>query len=273
MRCWAVLSADIIIKALLLVLAALIAAAAPARAAEPNPLEFRAEGSFPVKYVETQSDAFHRNRISGEPFFALVATAHLMPDLNVSMFANGGHDPLTGFRDNDNTFMSFGANAVKRWGAFSVGASMEHTQFYQGAFGPPTNDANDANLFARYRWVPYSDFRITPTIIGTVRLDDALSVQRYTFSSRVDIEHRLFDSWWLVAMPRARYYDYVGVSAGRRDFLLAMLGGVKYEFNDNVNFTALAGYENNSSNVIGRNFDRFIVGASIDFSFIFGRNR
>lgn len=148
MRCWAVLSADIIIKALLLVLAALIAAATPARAAEPNPLEFRAEGSFPVKYVETQSDTFHRNRISGEPFFALVATAHLMPDLNVSMFANGGHDPLTGFRDNDNTFMSFGANAVKRWGAFSVGASMEHTQFYQGAFGPPTNDANDANLRA-----------------------------------------------------------------------------------------------------------------------------
>lgn len=74
-------------------------------------------------------------------------------------------------------------------------------------------------------------------------------------------------------MPRARYYDYVGASAGRRDFLLAMLAGVKYEFNDNVNFTALAGYENNSSNVIGRNFDRFVVGASIDFSFVFGRNR
>ena len=247
-----------------------LVAVVPARGAEP--IELRAEGSFPVKYTETISDTSRQNRLSAGPYLAFIASGRLQPDLSVSLFAEGGQERLTGFRETNNTFASFGGNIVKRWGAFLTGMSVEHIQFFQGPFGFAVNDANDLNVFARYHLKPNADLRISPMAIAATRLDDALSVQRYSFSARVDIEHRLVDSWWLVAMPRVRLFDYVGASAGRRDVFLAALAGLKYEFNDNVSLIMLAGYETISSNFAGRSLDRLLVGASIDFNFNFGRD-
>ena len=52
----------------------------------------------------------------------------------------------------------------KRWGALSIGASVEHTHYYDGIFGETTNIANDVNLFARYIWRPNPDLKITPAV-------------------------------------------------------------------------------------------------------------
>jgi len=55
--------------------------------------------------------------------------------------------------------------------------------------------------------------------------------------------------------------------AGRRDFTLSVVTGLKYEFTENVSFVTLIGYENRSSNISSRNMDRFVGGASFDFKF------
>ena len=87
---------------------------------------------------------------------------------------------------------------VKRWGALGTGISIEHTHYYDGNFGPTTNIANDVNLFAGYVWKPNPDLRITPAATVTMRVDDALAVQRYSYSARVEIEQRLVGPLWAV---------------------------------------------------------------------------
>ena len=72
---------------------------------------------------------------------------------------------------------------------------------------------------------------------------------------------------------RIRYADYVGSDAGRRDTRVALVGGLKYVFNDSVSARMLAGYENRSSNVAGRGSDKFTVGVSLDFDIDFTRPR
>lgn len=57
---------------------------------------------------------------------------------------------------------------------------------------------------------------------------------------------------------------HVGSESGRRDTRLAIVGGLKYVFDDNVSAKLLAGYENRTSNVT-RTSDRYFVGASLDF--------
>ena len=69
---------------------------------------------------------------------------------------------------------------------------------------------------------------------------------------------------WVVASQRIRYSEYVGSESGRRDTRLAIVGGLKYVFGDNVSAKLLAGYENRTSNVT-RTSDRYFVGASLDF--------
>jgi hypothetical protein len=129
--------------------------AVAARGAEQAPaVEFRVEGSFPIQYVETVSRGTRRDNVLNSPFLELSVIGHLQPGLDASIFASGGHDPLGEFRDNDNTFLSAGANIVKRWGAFSAGVSFERTHFYDGTFEQAGNIANDFNVFARYRWTP-----------------------------------------------------------------------------------------------------------------------
>ena len=43
-----------------------------------------------------------------------------------------------------------------------------------------------------------------------------LTVQRYSYGARIDIEQRLSGPWWLVAASRLRRSDYVGSESGRR---------------------------------------------------------
>ena len=106
-----------------------------------------------------------------------------------------------------------------------------------------------------------------------MRLDDAFTVQRYTYGARVEIEQRLSGPWWAFVTPRLRYLDYVGSEAGRRDKRVAIVGGLKYVINDSVSARMLAGYENRSSNIVGKSSDKFTVGASLDFDVDFTRSR
>ena len=255
-------------------LAAAVGLAAAAHGAEPAvPIQVRAEGSFPLQYTESVGSTSRQHNLTAAPYVGLIATAHLAPDVSTSVFVNGGHNELGSFRDNDNTFVSAGGNLVKRWGALSAGISVEHTHYYDGIFGPTTNMANDVNLFAGYIWRPNPDLKITPAATVTVRLDDAFAVQRYTYGARVEIEQRLSGPWWAFVTPRIRYADYVGSEAGRRDTRVAIVGGLKYVFNDSVSARMLAGYENRSSNVAGRGSDKFTVGVSLDFDVDFTRPR
>lgn len=256
--------------------AAAIAVAAAAHGAEPTaPFSLRAEGQFPLQYVETTTPRSTQHATSVAPYLGLTATAGLAPGLSASIFANGGHPQLGSFRDNDNTFASVGGNLVKHWdAALSTGVSLEHTHYYDGVFGQTTNIANDVNVFANYRWTPNKDLKITPGVTVTVRLDEAFAVQRYTYGARLNIEQRLFGSrWWWFATPRIRYYDYVGSDAGRRDTRLAISSGLRYEFNEMVSAQMLVAYENRQSNIASRNSDKLAFGASIDFDIDFQRPR
>src|SRR5215207_7503815 len=88
------------------------------------------------------------------PYLGLMATAHLQSDWTTAVFANGGHNPLGSFADGDNTLASVGANLVKHWGALRAGISLEHTRYFDDAFGQTTNIGNDVNVFASYLWKP-----------------------------------------------------------------------------------------------------------------------
>ena len=248
-------------------------AAAALAAAPAGAVELRFEGSMPLQYIETRASGSRADMVMAAPYFAAIATHQFQPELSASVFADAGHAPLGQFRDSDDTFGSFGANIVKRWGTFSAGASLERIHFYKGTFGPLDGIANDASLFARYEWRPNADFRMTPVLTGSLRADDAASVQRYTATARLDIERRLVGNLWAVALPRLRYSDYVGVDSGRRDFAASIVAGLKYEFNANVTARLLAGYENRSSTLADKSRERFVAGASLDFSFDVGRSR
>jgi hypothetical protein len=248
-------------------LAAAVGLAAAAQGAEQAaPFELRAEGSFPLQYIESLSGSSRQHTLTAAPYLGLTARAYLQPDLTTSIYAEGGHERLGSFRDTDNTFASMGGNLVKHWGAVSTGVAIEHTNYYNGVFGTTANVANDVLLFARHVWQPSQDFRLITAVNATIRLNEALAVQRYNYSARFDIERRLLGSWWALAAVRFRYSDGVGSDAGRRDTRLAFVGGLKYEFNENVTARMLAGYENRASNIAGRNVDRYSIGASLDFN-------
>jgi len=257
-------------------LAGAVSLAAVAYGAEPvTPFELRAEGEFPLQHVETTTSKGSQNVTSAAPYLGLTGTANLNSDLSMSVFANVGHPQLGSFRDNDNTFASAGGNLVKRWGAgFSTGVSIEHTHYYDDAFGRTANVANDINLFANYRWPTNKDLKVMAGVTVTARLDDTFAVERYSYGVRFNIEQRLFGSrWWVFATPRVRYSDYVGADSGRRDARFAIASGLRYEINEYVSAKILAGYENRQSNIASRNSDKFAAGASIDFDIDFVRPR
>lgn len=254
--------------------AALVVAVTAARAAEPAaPLQLRAEGSFPLQYVESVTPRSRQNSASVAPYLSLIATAPLQSDWTAAIFADGGHNPLGSFADGDNTLASVGANLVKHWGALRAGISLEHTRYFDDAFGETTNIGNDVNVFASYRWTPNADLQIRSSATLAMRADDAFSVQRYSYGARIDIEQRLSGPWWLVAASRLRHSDYVGGESGRRDTRLAVVAGLKYQINESVEARILAGHENRASTIASRASDKFVVGASIDFNIDFMRPR
>jgi hypothetical protein len=255
-------------------LAAILSSPDAAQGAEPAPrLELRGEASFPLQYGQSYTAASQQTAHTIAPFGGLMATAHLQNDWSTSVFASGGHDQLGRFRDNDDTFASFGGNVVKRWGAFLGGLSVEHTHFYDGTFGATSNIANDVTVFGRYNTILGRDLRVTPMIGAALRLDDNFSAERVSLALSLDIERRLTGSWWLIARPRIRASAYLGEQAGRQDLAMSLVAGARYYFNDNVSFTALAGGESRSSTDFDRRREKFIVGASLDFDIVLARWR
>jgi hypothetical protein len=78
--------------------------ATAAQAAEPAaPIQVRAEGSFPLQYIESVGTTSGQHNLTAAPYLGLIATANLASDVSTSVFANGGHNELGSFRDNDNT--------------------------------------------------------------------------------------------------------------------------------------------------------------------------
>jgi len=231
-----------------------------------SPVELRAEASFPAQYVESIARNARQNTTSGAPHFALAAIANLQSGLSSAIFASGGHEPLGSFREAGNTFASIGGNIVKRWGGLSTGVSLEHTHYYEDAFGRTASIGNEANVFVRQTFSPNRDWAIQPSLTANVRANEDLAVQRYGLSGRIDLERRLIGSWWLVASSRLRINTFVGSESGRRDVRTAIVGGLKYVFNDNVDARLLAGYEHRASNVADRGGDRFVVGVSLNLS-------
>jgi hypothetical protein len=228
---------------------------------------------LPLQYIETATRGTSQDSTSAAPYLDLSATAQLQQDLKASTFVNGGHNELGSFRDGENTFLSSGVSAERKFGAFSIGGSAERTHYYTGTFERTSNIANDLNVFARYRWTPSPALKINPSLVFTTRLGDDLAVQRYSYSFRISIEQWLFDRWWFVTTPRVRHLDYAGIEAGRHDTSLAVSAGLKYAFNDNVGLTVLAAVEDRTSNVASKRTDRFAVGASLDFDIDFARPR
>jgi len=185
------LAAAVIVRAgrLGLGLAAAIGLAAAVQGAEQAvPFELRAEGSFPLQYIETVRGTSRQSTLTGAPFFEVKGTAHLPSGLNASVFTGGGHNQLGSFRDGDNTFASVGGNLVKRWGALITGASFEHTHYFANVFGETTNIANDTNVFARYVWIANKDIKMTSAATLSMRLDEAFSVERYSYGTGIEVE-------------------------------------------------------------------------------------
>jgi hypothetical protein len=83
----------------------------------------------------------------------------------------------------DNTLASVGANLVKHWGALRAGISLEHTRYFDDAFGRTTNIGNDVNVFASYLWKPNPGFQIRSSATLAMRADEALTVQRYSYGA------------------------------------------------------------------------------------------
>jgi hypothetical protein len=259
-------------RGLWLGLVAAVGLATAVRSAElAAPFELRGEGSFPLQYIESLSGASRQHTLTAAPYVGLTARAYLQPDLTTSIYTEGGHERLGSFRDTDNTFASIGGNLVKHWGTISAGMAIERTHYFDGVFGATANIANDVVLFARHVWRPNQEFRLISAVNATIRMDEGLAVQRYTYSARFDIERRLLGSWWALAAMRIRYADYVGGLPGGHDTRLAFVGGLKYEFNDSVSARLLAGYENRTSNIASRNTDKYSIGASLDFNVDFLR--
>lgn len=243
--------------------------AGAAEQADPAPLNI--QGSFPAQYTETVTSTSRQNNTNYVPFLGLTATSFIQPDLSTSIYTSGGHDRLGGFRDNDNTFSSFGGDIVKRWGSFRFEFGIEHTTFYNGLFDSVSSIANDASVTAHYHWTTNSDLKIRSSAAAAVRTDDIVAVQRYALSGQIDIEQRLFEKWWLIASPRFRYYSYVNNKSGRRDVRPAFVTGLKYAFNEQFSAMMLTGWEDRASNVVSKSSDKFFVGASLDFNVNFWR--
>jgi hypothetical protein len=254
-------------------LVALIAASASAQGAEPGSLDLRAKGSLPLQYLETTTSSSRRDSTSYAPYLDLSATAQLQQNLKTSVFVNGGHNELGSFSDGDNTLISSGVSIERKFGAFSIGTSAEHTHYYTGTFDRTANIANDLNVFAKYSWMPNPTLRINPSLTVSTRFGDDLAMQRTSYSFRISVEQWLFDKWCFVATTRIRHADYTGIEAGRRDTSLGLSAGLKYAINESVGVTMLAAVEDRTSNVVSKRADRFAVGASLDFDIDFARPR
>jgi len=74
-------------------LAAAVGLAAAAHGAEPAaPIQVRAEGAFPLQYIESVSGTSRQHNLTAAPYLGLVATTQLASDVSTSVFVNGGHN-------------------------------------------------------------------------------------------------------------------------------------------------------------------------------------
>ena len=250
---------------------------APARA-EPagRRSSLRAEGSFPLQYIETVSVRSRQQSMSAAPYLGLTATGHLQPDLSTSVFANGGHNQLGSFRDNDNTFASSGGNHRQAMGRASApGRASSTPMYYDGMFGATTNIANDVNVFASYSWKPNPDLRITPGVTATARLR-----RRIRRCSATATAHGSTSSSGCSAAggsSRRRGFAITTMSAadaGRRDIAgVDRRRACKYEINESVSVTMLGRLREPDIEHRRQGLRQLHVGASLDFDIDFARPR
>jgi len=255
-------------------IAAVLSAATAGAQERLLPPVFAVEGSLPVTYTDNADrNALKQSDSSFSPYLKLSLSGTLPADFRASVYASAGYDRYTRLRDDDGAFAAVGGSVSRRWGHFSAGVSYEHAFNYERFFAQPINTPNDFDVFLRYRHRPSDHLRITPRISYGTRLGDAWSLERHTWNLKVDVEQRIVGRWWLVMTPRLRHYTFYGEDEGRRDLILSLSGGVRYEFNDDVSFTSAIGYEARGSNFADKKYDAFTAGMSLDFSYTFDRLR
>jgi len=256
-------------------LAAVLIAVVPSVGQEQlRPPVFAVEGSIPVAYTDNADrNMLKQSDSSFSPYLKLSLSGALPSEFRYSVYASAGHDRYMRQRDDDGSFAAAGGSVSRRWGQFSAGVSYEHGFNYDRLFAQPIDTPNDFDVYVRYAFRPSDDLRITPRISYATRLGDDWSLERHTLNLKADIEQRLTGRWWLTMTPRLRYYTFYGEDEGRRDVIVSMSGGVRYELNDDVSISGGIGYEARGSNVLEKYYDALTVGASLDFSFTFGRQR
>lgn len=245
--------------------------ATPAGAAERAPtLGLSIDGSASTAFTDnTYRNPQGRSDFLTSPYLKLSAAGRLVPNLTYSLYASGGFDKYATRGDADSTFAALGASLRRRWGPFHIGASYERSRAYDGIFGPFLYTAHDVSASAGYNYIgPGTRLKIRPGMTVAHRSADDPSAQRFVYSFKVDIEHRLVERWWLTLTPRVRFYHFTSsTNAGRQDTLSSISGGLRYSFNDDLSLSATAGYETRTSTKDDKRFDNFGAGASIDFSY------
>jgi Putative beta-barrel porin 2 len=254
------------------------APAAPlAKSIEPSPaFNFALDGSLPAQIDNNVTRVTH-NEITDfnySPFLKLSAIAALRPDLTYSIYADTNVNRYLQYFNNNGSTAGVGTQLVKKWDGLQLGALYDWSQFYDRDFRERFGANNDFGVFLRYYYAtPDTKLRIKPNLAMTSRFDNELSIQRYLYSFKVDFEYKFMDRWSAIVTPRVRYYDYVGLQAGRRDLVYSVSTGLRHNITDDLDFTTTVGYENRVSNLPGKDYNDLTIGASLDFSFTLFRSK
>jgi hypothetical protein len=242
-----------------------------ARSTEPSPaFNFALDGSLPGQIENNITRVPHNGTtdFSYSPFLKLSAITNPRPDLTYSIYADMNVNRYLQYFNNSGSTAGVGTQLVKKWDGLQLGALYDWSDFYDRDFRERFGTNNDLGLFLRYYYVtPDAKLRIKPNLAMTTRFDQDLAVQRYLYSFKVDFEYRFMDRWSAIVTPRVRYYDYVGVQAGRRDLIYSVSTGLRHNITDNLDFTTTVGYENRVSNLPGKDYNDLTIGATLDFSF------
>ena len=250
---------------------ALAGLAVQAHAAEQYPsINFSFDGSLPLQYETnpTRSETKKQPDSIFSPYFRLSAYGDLRPDISYSFYAATSVDRYLQEQDNTGSTIAFGGQVTKKWGPLQLGAVYDRNYGYDQDYRTLNSINNDFGVFLRYHYSnAAADFRIRPGIAITARLDEFFTLQRNLYNFKIDFEKKLLDRWWLILTPRVRFYDYSDTQAGRQDLIASISTGIKYEINQDMNFTTTIGYESRRSNTPDKNYKNLFVGASLDFSF------
>ena len=263
------------VRALALGLVSVVLLAVSAPAAERTPtLAFGVDGSMSL----SSSDATYRNPRGRSdyltaPYLRLSASGKLVPDLSYSFYASGGFEKYPFRQDGDNTYASLGTSLTRKWGNLSLGGSYERNHAFDGIFGRFLYVSNDVGIYGRYSYADAADIvRLKPGIAISRRFADDQSEDSFIYSFKLDAERKIVEKWWWTRTPRIRRQHFLaGENAGRVDTIYSISTGARYTINEYFQLSAGFGYDHRELTTVGRAYDSFSFGVSLDFSHTFAK--